>query len=125
MTPAARSVFVFGVYVLAVGILVTFAPAAVLRLLQFPPAADEWIRMVGILSLVIGAYDVVSGRSNAQANIRASVPIRIGFAAGCCALVAFGFMPAQLLPLAAIDVAGAVWTALCLRGTRVNALDAA
>jgi hypothetical protein len=118
MTPAARSVFLFGVYVLIVGILVTFAPAVILRVLQFPPAADEWIRMVGILSLVIGAYDVVSGRSNAEANIRASVPIRVGFAVCCCALVALGLMPAQLLPLAAIDVAGAVWTALALRGSR-------
>lgn len=118
MTPAARSVFVFGVYVLAVGLLVTFAPALVLRVLQFPPAADEWIRMVGVLSLVIGSYDVVSGRSNAEANIRASVPIRFGFAACCVALVSFGQMPGQLLPLAAIDVAGAVWTALCLRGNR-------
>ncbi|HYK04153.1 MAG TPA: hypothetical protein VE974_20550 [Thermoanaerobaculia bacterium] len=118
MTPAARSVFVFGVYVVVVGILVTFAPAEILRVLQFPPAADEWIRMVGILSLVIGAYDIVSGRSNAEANIRASVPIRVGFAVCCCALVGLRLMPPQLLLLAAIDVAGAVWTALALRGSR-------
>jgi hypothetical protein len=118
MTPAGRSVFVFGVYVLIVGILVTFAPAFVLRLLGFPPAADEWVRMVGILSLVIGAYDVVSGRSNAEANIRASVPIRIGFALCCVALVVLRLMPTQLLPLAGIDVAGAIWTALALRAGR-------
>jgi uncharacterized protein YjeT (DUF2065 family) len=118
MTPAARSVFVFGVYVVTVGILVTFAPAAIPRVLQFPPATDEWIRMVGILSLVIGGYDIVSGRSNAEANVRASVPIRVGFAVCCCALVALRLMPPQLLPLAAIDVAGAVWTALALRGSR-------
>jgi len=119
MTSAGRSVFVFGIYVLVMGLAVTFAPAAILALLRFPPAADEWIRMVGLLSLVVGVYDVVSGRSNAMANIRASVPIRFGFATGCCALVALRMMPLSLLPIAAIDVAGAVWTAVALRGERV------
>ncbi len=115
MSPAARSVFVFGIYVLAVGAAVTLAPDVLLRLLQFPPATDGWIRMVGVLSLVIGTYDVVSGRSNAVANIRASVPIRFAFALACTVLVALRYLPPQLLPLAAIDVAGAVWTMLALR----------
>ena len=118
MTTAARSVFLFGIYVLVVGIAVALAPDAVLRLLRFPPAGDGWVRMVGVLAMVIGAYDVVSGRSNAQANIRASVPIRLAFAATCGALVLLRYMPVPLLPLAAIDAAGAAWTALALRGDR-------
>ncbi len=119
MTSAGRSVFVFGIYVLAMGLAVTFAPAAILALLRFPPAADEWIRMVGLLALVIGVYDMVSGRSNAMANIRASVPIRVGFAIGCCLLVVLRMMPISLLPIAVIDAAGAVWTAVALRSGRV------
>ena len=115
MTPAARSVFLFGIYVLVVGIGVAIAPDVILRFLGFPPAGDSWVRMVGVLAIVIGAYDVVSGRSNAEANIRASVPIRFAFAAACGALVLLRYMPVQLLPLAAIDAAGAVWTALALR----------
>ena len=118
MTRAARSVFVFGIYVVAVGLFITFAPALLLRPLRFPPATDQWIRMVGILSLIIGTYDIVSGKSNAEANIRASIPIRVGFALSCVVLVVMRFMPPQLLPLAAIDVAGAVWTALALRAAR-------
>lgn len=118
MTPAARSVFAFGIYVVIVGLLVTVAPDAVLRMLRFPPAADQWIRMVGVLSLVIGTYDIVSGRSNADANIRASIPIRVGFAVCCVALVVTRLLPVQLLPLAAIDVAGAVWTAMALHNGR-------
>jgi hypothetical protein len=118
MTSAGRSVFLFGIYVFAMGLAVTFAPAAILSLLRFPPVADEWIRMVGLLSLVVGVYDMVSGRSNAMANIRASVPIRVGFALGCCALVALRMMPLSMLPIAAIDVAGAVWTAVALRSGR-------
>jgi hypothetical protein len=115
MTSAARSVFVFGVYVSIVGISVTLAPDAVLRLLRFPPAIDPWIRMVGVLSMVIGAYDIVSGRSHALANIRASVPIRIAFALLCAFLVILHFMPVSLLPLGGIDAAGALWTWLALR----------
>src|SRR5262245_22009772 len=119
MTRAARSVFIFGIYVTLVGLFITFAPALLLSLLRFPPAADHWIHMVGILSLIIGTYDIVSGWSNAGANIRASIPIRFGFAVSCVVLVVIEFMPVQLLPLAAIDVAGAVWTAVALRGGTV------
>ena len=100
MTTAARSVFAFGIYVLVVGIAVAVAPDVILPLLRVPPAGDGWVRMVGVLAIVIGAYDLVSGRSNAEANIRASVPIRFAFAAACVALVVLRYMPAALLPLA-------------------------
>jgi hypothetical protein len=118
MTRAARSVFIFGIYVVAVGLFITFAPTLLLNILKFPPATDHWIRMVGVLSLIIGTYDIVSGRSNAEANLRASIPIRFGFAIACVLLVWQKFMPVQLLPLAAIDVAGAIWTALALKSGR-------
>jgi hypothetical protein len=122
MTTAARSVFAFGIYVVLVGIAVGIAPDLILRLLRFPPASDAWVRMVGILAAVIGAYDIISGLSNAEANIRASVPIRFVFAAACMALVVLRFMPPALLPLAAIDAAGATWTAVALRRTSVVAI---
>ena len=118
MTPSARSLFIFGIYVFLVGVAFIAAPQPLTALLQLPPATVGWARVVGLLALVIGSYDIVAGKSGNAAHIRASVPVRIGFAAGTALLVVFGEMPALILILGATDVAGAVWTAVASRQDR-------
>lgn len=115
MTRPARSLFVFGIYVLLVGAAFIVAPEALSSLLRLPPATAGWARAVGLLALVIGSYDSVGARSESMAYIRASVFVRIGFAAGTALLVVVGEMPSTLLLLGATDAAGAVWTAVELK----------
>lgn len=118
MTPAARSLFLFGIYVLVVGVAFIVAPLPLMVLLHLPAATVGWARVVGLLALVIGSYDTVAGKSGNLAHIRASIPVRIGFAAGTALLVLFAQMPPLVLLLGATDVAGAVWTAVALRSGR-------
>lgn len=121
MTRAARSLFAFGIYVVVVGVLFVSAPATMVSLLQLPLAPTGWGRMIGLLALVIGAYDVVAARAECTPYIRASIPVRFAFATATVLLVVSGEMPATLLPLGAIDAAGALWTAFALRGSAVGA----
>jgi hypothetical protein len=118
MTPAARSLFIFGIYVFVVGVAFIVAPGPLMALLHLPPATVGWARVVGLLALVIGSYDAVAGRSGNAAHIRASIPVRIGFATGTALLVLFAQMPPLILLLGATDVAGAVWTTIALRSAR-------
>jgi hypothetical protein len=122
MTRAARSLFVFGIYVLLAGAAFLSAPAEIIARLHLPPTADGWVRVIGLLALVIGVYDIVGSRSGLLAYIRASVFVRVGFAAGIALLVLARQMPLTLLPFGAIDFAGAIWTALALRTRRVTGL---
>jgi hypothetical protein len=115
MSKPARTLFAFGIYVVVVGIALVVAPAIVTTLLKLPPATVGWARVVGLLALVIGTYDIVGARAESLPYIRASVLVRVCFAAGCAALVACGQMPMSLLLLGFIDLAAAVWTALALR----------
>lgn len=115
MTHASRSLFVFGIYVLIAGVLFLAAPQFVIATLHLPPATLGWARMVGLLALVIGAYDVISARAGFLPYVKASVWIRVAFATGVTIVVASGEMPPPVLILAAIDAAGAVWTAIALR----------
>ncbi|HEX2779212.1 MAG TPA: hypothetical protein VHM30_06925 [Gemmatimonadaceae bacterium] len=115
MSAAARSLFVFGLYAVLAGLGLILVPATVLGLLGFPPTADGWVRVVGVLAVCVGAYHVVAARNELQPYLRASVPVRIGFAAGLAALVGTGRMPRALLLLAAVDLLGALWTAFALR----------
>jgi hypothetical protein len=115
MSPAARSLFVFGLYAILAGLGLVVAPAMVLGLLGFPPAADGWVRVVGVLAVCVGSYHIVAARNELRPYFRASVTVRIGFALGLAALVVAALMSRALLLFAAIDLLGAAWTAWALR----------
>ena len=115
MSAAARSVFVFGLYALCAGLGLVFAPAPILGLLRFPPAADGWVRVVGVLAVCVGAFHIVSARNELRPYFRASILIRLGFAIGLGTLVMMGWMPRALLLFASVDILGALWTGIALR----------
>jgi hypothetical protein len=79
MSPAAKSLFVFGIYAVAAAAALLLTPGLVLRALGFPPAQDGWVRVVGVLAIVVGAYHIVGARNELLPYIRASWG-RIGFA---------------------------------------------
>ena len=115
MSPAAKSLFAFGIYAVAAGTGLLLVPGLVLGTLGFPPAQDGWVRVVGVLAIVVGAYHIVGARNNLLPYIRASVWGRIAFAILLGSLVVASAMPTSLLLFSAIDLAGAVWTAIALR----------
>jgi hypothetical protein len=115
MSPAAKSLFVFGIYAVAAGAGLLLMPGFALGILGFPPAQDGWVRVVGALAIVVGAYHILGARNNLLPYIRASVWGRIGFAVLLGSLVVSSVMSISLLLFAAIDLAGAVWTAIALR----------
>jgi hypothetical protein len=115
MSPAAKSLFVFGIYAVAAGAGLLLVPGLVLGTLGFPPPQDGWVRVVGVLAIVVGAYHIVGARNGLLSYIRATVWGRLGFAVLLGSLVVASIMPRSLLLFAAIDLAGAVWTALVLR----------
>ena len=115
MSPAAKSLFVFGIYAIVAGAALLLIPGLVLATLRFPPAQDGWVRVVGVLAVVVGAYHIVGARNDLLPYIRASVWGRVGFAVLLGGLVVTSLMPTSLLLFAAIDLAAAAWTALALR----------
>ena len=121
MNTPAKSLFVFGIYAVAAGVGLVFVPGLVLGTLGFPPAQDGWVRVVGALAIAVGAYHVVAARNDLVPYIRATVWGRIGFAVILGGLVTASAMPKSLLLFAAIDVGGAVWTAVALRGATITA----
>jgi len=118
VTPAARSIFVFGVYVCVVGIgLVTF-PNLVIGPLGFPVAQEPWIRVLGAVAFVLGLYYVQAGRENVVAFFRWSLWGRGLILVGFTGLVVFRQAPAGLVLFGVIDALGAAWTYMALRGGR-------
>lgn len=116
MNSAAKSVFVFGLYLVVVGLGLLAAPNSFLRPLGFPPVADpSWLRVLGVLTLVIAAYYLLAARANLTAFFRWTVFVRGGVFVVFGALVLLKLAPAPLALLGAMDLAAALWTVLALR----------
>lgn len=115
MTKSAKSLYYFGFYVLLTGIIICLIPDKFMSLLKLPEITNAWARVIGLLVIIIGSYDILNGRNNVKPLIKASIYLRILFFLGILVLYISGQMPTEILPLGIIDVLGAIWTALSLK----------
>lgn len=115
MTPAARSLHVFGLYLVGAGCLLMLMPALLLAPLGLPAPADVWARVAGMLAAFLGIYYLLGARSELLSFMRASVWVRLSVIVILGAFVAAGLAPLPLLAFGVIDLAAAAWTWLALR----------
>lgn len=115
MTKPGITLFYFGWYVVLLGLLILFIPATFVEVNQLPPIPDPWARVLGLLTLVIGTYDILCGRYDVRLFIQWSVYVRFGFALGVLMLVLLSQMPPNLLVLGSIDALAAIWTLWALK----------
>ena len=118
MSRAARSVLAFGVYLATLGVGLLVRPDAMLALFGQPPSADPWLRILGIVVLVLGLYYLSAAVSGNSAFYRWTTWGRPLAAAILVLLAATDLAPRFVLFFAAFDVATAVWTWLALRAER-------
>lgn len=115
LSAPAKSLLAFGAYLLLLGALLVLAPNFVLGLFGIPPTAEVWIRVVGMLVLVLGAYYALAAVAELRAFMRWSVPIRLCVLLFFASFAVTGLAPAVLVYFGLVDVAGAAWTAWALR----------
>lgn len=110
MTPAAISLLVYGIYLLANGVGLLCAPNLPLALLGLPPTEEPWVRVLGLVAGEIGFYFVFAARKDVSALFQATVYARGAAVLVFIALVVLKLGPVQLLLFAAVDVLSAIWT---------------
>ncbi len=115
MSKSAFSLRVFSIYMFALGSALVAAPNLMLSFFGIPETHEVWIRVVGVLVLVIGYVDFMASRNELLDLFRWSVPARLSVTVFFVIFVAMGFAPPILILFGAIDAAGAIWTAACLR----------
>ena len=118
MSGAAKSVFVFGIYLIGMGVGLVAMPNALLGLFGLPSTNEVNIRIVGVLSLFIAYYYIQTARREMIGFFRFTIPTRGSLILFFGAFVALGFAPLQLLLLTLPDLLGAIWTALALRSEK-------
>ena len=115
MKDANRSLLIFGLYLVVVGIGFMIAPHQLLSIFSLSAGDDIWIRMVGLLASIIGSYYILAARARLEAFYRWTVPARYFAAAFMGLMFLLGNVGAPILLFAAIDAAAATWTWLALR----------
>ncbi len=115
MNKSAFSIFAWGIYVAVAGAGFLFIPNALLPLFRLPTTTEVWIRVIGLLVLIVGYYYIYCARANAVPFIQVTVHGRIAFCLGLVALVVMGFSAPGLLLIGIVDALGAAWTWWALR----------
>ncbi len=115
MTAAARSVYYFGFYVLATGIVLTVFPNVLLSVVGVAETTEVWIHMLGVVVFAIGLYYVFMAPTNHKLFFTLSVYARISVFLWFVIFIVIGLAPLNLLPFGIIDLLGAGWTYAALR----------
>lgn len=115
MTPAARSILVYSIYVFGLGATLMLAPNIPLPLFGLPQAAEVWVRVAGMTVLFLSIYYFVAARNELRPLFLISVPIRVAVPFFFGAFIVAGFAPWNLLLFTPLDVAFAAWTWVALQ----------
>jgi hypothetical protein len=115
MTSAARSIYVFGIYLIATGGFLMGAPNTFLSIFGIQPTTEPWIRIVGMLVIVIGILDLACARNEQTAFFRATVYTRTFAFITFVIFAVLGIAPSILILFGIIDELGALWTFTALK----------
>jgi hypothetical protein len=111
---------VFGVYLAAAGVSFFLVPGLMLPLLGLAAPSEVWIRIVGLLTGILGMYFLYCARADQRRFFQATVIARLTFFSGVVALVLLGLAPPLLALFGVVDIVGAAWTQIALRGSRAT-----
>ncbi len=115
MSPAALSLFAFGIYVVVIpGLGFLVMPNVVLRLFRMPEAKEVWIRVLGFIIALLGVYYIVCGLYDVRSFAWATVFARFGVLLFTVVIALLKQAKPQIIVFGVVDTAGAVWTLLTL-----------
>jgi hypothetical protein len=115
MSKSARSVYLFSLYLFGLGAILVLVPNVLLGLFGIPGTSEIWIRVVGVLVLVLGLYYFQASKSELIPLIRVTVYGRAAVFVFFTGFVLFGLAPATLILFGAVDALAAFWTFTALK----------
>jgi hypothetical protein len=120
MSKSALSVFVFGLYLLVLGIVMLVVPNFLLGLFSIPGTTEVWIRVAGMLVLFLGIYYTLASRNGITSFFPWTVYVRSSVILFFIAFVLLGFVKPQLILFGIVDLLGAIWTGIALRSQKAS-----
>ncbi len=118
MSKPAKSVFVFGIYLIALGAVLIATPNTLLSVFGLPSTSEVWIRVIGMFALLLAFYYIQSARKEISDFFPLTVYARASVIVFFSAFVLFGFVSPTLILFGVVDLLGAIWTGMALRSAK-------
>jgi hypothetical protein len=118
MSNSAKSMLVFGIYLLTAGVTLLIIPNVFLGVLGLPTTNEVWIRVIGMLLFLISFYYILGARNELLVFFRWTVYTRGSAFIFFIIFVLLGLVKPIILLLGVIELAGATWTALALKSSK-------
>lgn len=115
MSKAAKTMQVFGIYLIITGIGFLTMPNKILSIMKVAPATEVWIYVMGMLIFLLGFYYIAAARDEAKTLFQWSVYTRTSVLFFFIAFVLLKLGDPLLIGFGFIDLAGAIWTAIALK----------
>lgn len=115
MSRGAMSVFVFSIYLYILGFVLVVSPDTLVRIFKFPETDGLWIRVVGMLVIILGFYYSHAARAELRPFFAWTVIARFAVLLFFIAFVIAGFAPPTLILFGLVDFAAAMWTLFAIR----------
>ena len=77
MSRSAFSIFVFGIYLVILGVLLVAMPNVLLSLVRIPPTHEVWIRLAGMLLLILAFFYIQVARNDITLFFRWTIYTRL------------------------------------------------
>ncbi len=118
MSNSAKSVFVFGIYLVVLGITFVVIPNVQLALFRLPVTDEVWIRVVGMLLILLAFYYIQAARKELTDFFQWTVYARASVILFFITFVVLGLAQSTLILFGVVDLLAAVWTHLALRSSK-------
>ena len=115
MSNAAKSILVYGIYLLILSVILLLIPNVPLAVLGIPTTNEVWIRIVGAMAFSFGTFYVRAARAEMIEFFRWTIPTRLTLVVFFTIVLVVNLAPINLLLLALPDLPFVLWTALALR----------
>lgn len=115
MSSGARSLAAWAVYVLGLGLFILVLPNTFLSVFQIDETDEVWIRLVGMLLVLLAPYYWLSARYEFTPLMTASIWGRWAIVV-ILVVLAIAEGPWQLALFASVDFLGGLWTFFSVRG---------
>lgn len=115
MSRSGLSILVFGFYLVLLGGMLLVVPNPLLAVAGLPPTDEAWIRLAGMLLLILSFYYIQAARTETRAFFQWTLYTRLGAILFLVALVTTGLTKPVVYLFWLGDLAGATWTSLALR----------
>ena len=115
MSKSAFSAKVFAVYLFTAGALLAVVPNVLLSGLLIPQTSEVWIRVIGVIAVMIGIYAWDAATHEAKSFFVTSVYTRCTVFVAFVVFAALGLGSPMIILFGVADLLGGVWTYFALK----------